>query len=65
MDDSIELLKRIPQVGAIIYAHKYHKLPIISSNPSLDWASNFSHMLGYNSTPFYSFMKLNSIFSDD
>lgn len=48
-EDSMDLLAKIPHVCAIIYRHKYKNSVLIESNNQLDWAGNFSHMLGYES----------------
>jgi len=43
----MDLLAKLPRVAAIVYRHKYGK-SIIEADNSLDWAGNFSHMLGYD-----------------
>jgi citrate synthase len=43
------LLAKLPQIAAIIYRHKYRHTKLIEANHSLDWAGNFSHMMGYES----------------
>ena len=47
-EDSMDLLAKLPQICAFIYRHKYKNSELVSPNHSLDWAGNFSHMLGYN-----------------
>ena len=47
-DDSMDLLAKLPQVCATIYRHKYKHGQLIKPDHSLDWAGNFSHMLGFN-----------------
>jgi citrate synthase len=44
----MDLLAKLPQVCATIYRHKYHNSWLINPNKDLDWAGNFSHMLGFN-----------------
>lgn len=46
-EDSMDLLAKLPHICAIIYRHKYHDSKIIAADPTLDWAGNFSHMLGF------------------
>jgi citrate synthase len=46
-EDSMDLLAKLPHVCAYIYRHKYRNSEIIAPDHSLDWAGNFSHMLGY------------------
>lgn len=47
-EDSMDLLAKLPAICATIYRHKYHNSWLIPSDPTLDWAGNFSHMLGFN-----------------
>jgi citrate synthase len=46
-DDAMDLLGKLPEIGAIIYRNKYHGGVHIPSDPKLDWAGNFSHMCGF------------------
>ena len=46
-EDSIDLLAKLPQLCAVIYRHKYKNSQLIKPDHSLDWAGNFSHMLGF------------------
>ena len=46
-EDSMDLLAKLPHVCAFIYRHKYKNSELIAADPKLDWAGNFSHMLGY------------------
>lgn len=46
-EDSMDLLAKLPHICAIIYRHKYHHSKLIDFNHHLDWAGNFSHMMGY------------------
>lgn len=48
-DDGMALLNKIPQLAAIIYRHRYKEGKLIESDSKLDWAGNYSHMLGYDS----------------
>lgn len=45
----MDLLAKLPQICAMIYRHKYKNSEIIPSDKELDWAGNFSHMLGFSS----------------
>ncbi len=45
-EDAMNLLARLPEIGAYIYRHKYKNDDIIASNPSLDMGANFAHMMG-------------------
>ena len=41
-----------------IYNNVYFNKRVISADSSLDWAGNFSHMLGYNNKTFHEMMRL-------
>jgi citrate synthase len=45
----MDLLAKLPFICSAIYRHKYRNSELIPSDPTLDWAGNFSHMLGYQS----------------
>jgi len=38
----------MPRIAALIYRHKYHGGAIIAADENLDWAGNYSHMLGFS-----------------
>lgn len=48
-EDSMNLLARLPEIGAYIYRKKYKGGDIIPSNPDLDMGANFAHMMGIDS----------------
>jgi citrate synthase len=58
LDDSLDLIARLPELAARIYRHKYHGGKYIAANHSLDWGANFAHMLGYDSKEFAELMRL-------
>ena len=45
-EDTLNLLAKLPEIGAFIYRHKYKGGNIIPSDPSLDMGGNFAHMMG-------------------
>lgn len=45
-EDALNLLARMPEIGAYIYRKKYKGGDIIPSDPSLDMGANFAHMMG-------------------
>jgi len=49
LEDSLDLLAKLPRVAALIYRNTYKDGDIIAPEPSLDWAGNYSHMMGYES----------------
>ncbi len=57
-EDTMNLVARVPQVAAYIYRRSFHNGQHIASDPSLDWAANFAHMLGFESPDFKELMRL-------
>ncbi len=57
-EDVCNLLARLPIVAAYIYRRTYKNNEHIASDPKLDWAANFAHMLGYDQNEFYKLMRL-------
>ncbi len=47
-EDSMDLLAILPTLCALIYRHKYKNSKLIEADKSLDWAGNYSHMLGFD-----------------
>jgi citrate synthase len=45
-EDALNLLAKLPEIGAYIYSKLYKGGKHIPSNPNLDWAGNFAHMMG-------------------
>lgn len=45
-EDTMNLIACLPQVAAYIYRRTYHNNQQIAPDDSLDWASNYAHMLG-------------------
>lgn len=43
----MDLLAKLPHICATIYRHRYKGSKLIEPNHNLDWAGNFSHMLGF------------------
>ncbi|KEG05740.1 citrate synthase [Trypanosoma grayi] len=65
--DSLDLIARSPHVAAAIYGRITTGKTVIpnSSNPELDWAANFTNMLGFKDELFWDCMRLYlSIHSD-
>jgi len=48
-EDCMDLIARIPRVAALIYTNLYKGGKDIKPDLSLDWAGNYSKMMGYNS----------------
>jgi len=46
LEDSMNLIAKLPEIAAYIYILKYKNGNYIQSDPKLDWAGNFAHMMG-------------------
>lgn len=46
LEDSLDLIAKIPVIAAAIYRTRFGKGEIIKPDPSLDWGANYAHMLG-------------------
>ena len=46
LEDGIQLISKLPELGAGIYRMRFNKGNRIESNRSLDWSGNFVHMMG-------------------
>lgn len=46
LDDGIQLLAKLPALGAGIYRMRFNKGDRISPDPVKDWSGNFVHMMG-------------------
>ncbi len=57
-EDAMNLIAKLPKVAAYIYRRSFHNNEHIDADPSLDWAANFAHMLGYDHPDFKSLMRL-------
>ncbi len=46
LDDAIQLVAKLPAIGAGVYRIRFDKGDLIPPDKSLDWGANFAHMLG-------------------
>ncbi|MCK9279400.1 MAG: citrate (Si)-synthase [Melioribacteraceae bacterium] len=46
LDDSLNLLAKMPEIAAFIYRLKYKEGKSIAADPKLDFGANFAHMMG-------------------
>lgn len=63
-EDALNLLAKLPEIGAYIYAKLYKEGKFIRSNPKLDWGGNFAHMMGIES-PYDDVSRLHFIIHSD
>lgn len=45
-DDAINIIAKLPAIGAYVYRKRFNKGPRIESDKSADWGKNYAHMLG-------------------
>ncbi|WP_109700023.1 citrate (Si)-synthase, eukaryotic [Chitinophaga deserti] len=64
-EDTLNLIARLPRVAAYIYRRKYKNDQHIQPDGMLDWAANFSHMLGYEDEGFKELMRLYMVIHAD
>jgi len=46
-EDSLNMIAKLPLLAAYIYRHIYFNGDFIKSDQSLDWAGNYTHMMGF------------------
>jgi citrate synthase len=46
LEDSLQLLAKLPSIAAAVYRIRYDKGSLIDWTPGLDWGANFANMLG-------------------
>lgn len=58
-EDNMDMIARLPTVAATVFHNTYnHGAPVPAYNSSLDWAANFTHMLGFQNKDFMDLMRL-------
>jgi citrate synthase len=65
LDDSIHLLAKLPAVAAAVYRISAKKGELIKSDPKLDWAADYAHMLGNDEPEFADMMRLYLVLHSD
>ena len=64
-EDVMTLIARLPRIAAYIYRRMYHNGDHIEPNPTLDWAGNFAHMMGFESTEVKRLLRLYMVIHAD
>ncbi len=54
----MDLISRLPVIAAYIYRRVFHDEKYIDIDPSLDWAGNLAHMMGYDNVEVKRLMRL-------
>ncbi|CAM6050826.1 unnamed protein product [Sphagnum compactum] len=57
-EDSLNLIAQLPEVAAFIYRRVYKGGKPIATNPNLDYAANYAHMLGFQDQKMHELMRL-------
>lgn len=65
LDDSLNLLAKLPALAAGVYRIRYDKGDLIFPDPKLDWSANYAHMLGVDDPDFYDLMRLYMVLHSD
>ncbi|MDD2890520.1 MAG: citrate (Si)-synthase [bacterium] len=65
LEDCLDLLAKLPEIAAGIYRMKFGKGKKIPSDPKLDWAANYAHMMGIDSPDFADLMRLYMVLHSD
>lgn len=58
LDDSLNLIAKLPVVASQIYRQSFKTGSSAEYNKNLDWGANFASMLGYSDPKFYELMRL-------
>ncbi len=60
LEDSLDLIAKLPAIAAGVYRTRFGKGEVIKPNPELDWGANYAYMLGVNdnTTDWYDLMRL-------
>lgn len=65
LEDSLNLLAKLPALAAGVYRIRYKKGELILPDPGLDWSQNYAHMLGIDAPDFYELMRLYMVLHSD
>jgi citrate synthase len=65
LEDSLQLLAKLPALAAAVYRIRFNKGDLIPSDPDLDWGADYAHMLGIDDETFYDLMRLYLVLHSD
>jgi citrate synthase len=65
LEDSLNLIAKLPVLAAMIYCKKYSKCEMGQADPKLDWAGNFARRLGIANKEYEDLMRLYMILHSD
>lgn len=58
LEDSLNLIAKIPEICALIYRNTFHDGKIIAPKAGLDWSAQYAHQMGFNDPVFHELMRL-------
>lgn len=61
----MDLISRLPVIAAYIYRRVFHDEKYIDIDPTLDWAGNMAHMMGFESVEVQRLMRLYMVLHAD
>lgn len=64
-DDALDVVARAPEICAYIFNKKYRNHDHIKPDPSLDYAANFAHMVGFDDPKIYDLIRMGLILHAD
>lgn len=64
-EDVMNLIARLPRIASYIYRRLYHKNLQIEPDHYLDWAGNFSHMMGFDNEEVKRMMRMYMVIHAD
>ncbi|HSM60669.1 MAG TPA: citrate (Si)-synthase [Longimicrobiales bacterium] len=65
LEDSLNLLAKLPALAAGVYRIRYKKGELILPDPGLDWSQNYAHMLGIDAPDFHELIRLYMVLHSD
>lgn len=65
LEDSLDLMARLPEIAALIYRCSFHDGKVVPYDSSLDYSANFCRMLGYDNEKFDELMRLYLVIHSD
>lgn len=65
LEDSLNLIAKLPTIVANIYNLKYRNGIFVQPNPKLDWSANFAYMIGKNDPAYMDLMRLFVVLHSD
>lgn len=65
LDDSINLLAKLPLIASFIYRLKYKGDNHLDMDPNEDWGGNFAHMMGVDNPEYKELMRLYLLLHSD